>query len=110
MHKATYLIAYDIASTPIRNKVFKLLSTSGFALQASVFVMWDYRQNMVATINKISEVINENEDKCLCVTLNSAGYTHSQVPEFAGITLTHSQALVDVLLNGSNKSNEKVDQ
>ncbi|WP_053062603.1 CRISPR-associated endonuclease Cas2 [Photobacterium aquae] len=67
MNKPLWLISYDIACPKRLKKVYKVCSTEGWALQKSVFVLSVSRAKKEALCTQISEMIDEQEDRLLCI-------------------------------------------
>lgn len=97
--KKHYLIAYDIACNKRLKKVFKFLSEEGFALQYSLFIVHDYSYECKAIMQTCQELIDENEDALICVTL----HTQSPVIKLGkktcdGIFIAHEDPYLNDLL------------
>ena len=100
MKKTPYLIAYDIADNRIRTKVYKRLCAEAIPVQASVFIM-DYKEVVKRLMDELAD-ITFNDDKLLCVTLYSAGFTRSSMPNWAFYNVEYDDAFLNVLMNGTS--------
>ena len=99
MQKALYLISYDIACAKRRRNVFNLLSSQAFAVQLSLFVLHDYLAKCQQLMAQLSETIVPEDDKLLCITLQSNGYCYQQKTADPDIQLVHPHPLLNMLIN-----------
>tara|TARA_R110001606_G_scaffold336850_1_gene484768 strand:+ start:2727 stop:2966 length:240 start_codon:yes stop_codon:yes gene_type:complete len=77
----------------------KRLSQHGFTLQQSVFVTYDYLKEVKALCQALRDEIDTDEDRLLCLTIQSNGFKALHKPTVAEVEIMHQHPLLTQLLN-----------